>query len=131
MIQTSISLSLGLIAPRSLSFSEVTSRSFRTSWEIDANDVQSYLLQYRPEADTNGDYVSVSVPGESLSTPLLHLTPLTKYEVNVYAQYEKGDSFPMTGFETTLEGEQCFHFYCFKRNPKAILANKCHTNSEL
>ncbi|XP_031437444.1 collagen alpha-1(XII) chain isoform X2 [Clupea harengus] len=92
-----------LIAPRSLSFSEVTSRSFRTSWEIDANDVQSYLLQYRPEADTNGDYVSVSVPGESLSTPLLHLTPLTKYEVNVYAQYEKGDSFPMTGFETTLE----------------------------
>ncbi|XP_076129262.1 collagen alpha-1(XII) chain isoform X2 [Alosa pseudoharengus] len=92
-----------LIAPRSLSFSEVTSRSFRTTWEIDANNVQSYLIQYRPEADSKGDYVSVSVPGDSLTSVLLHLTPQTKYEVNVYAQYEKGESFPMTGYETTLE----------------------------
>ncbi|XP_063079242.1 collagen alpha-1(XII) chain isoform X3 [Engraulis encrasicolus] len=92
-----------LVAPRDLSFSEVTSRSFRTTWEIDAKDVQSYLIQYRPEAEANADYISVSVPGEDLSSLLLHLTPLTKYVVNVYAQYEKGESFPLTGYETTLE----------------------------
>lgn len=95
----------GLVAPRDLSFSEVTSRSFRTTWEIDAKDVQSYLIQYRPEAEANADYISVSVPGEDLSSLLLHLTPLTKYVVNVYAQYEKGESFPLTGYETTLEGQ--------------------------
>ncbi|KAL2081858.1 hypothetical protein ACEWY4_021676 [Coilia grayii] len=92
-----------LVAPRDLSFSEVTSRSFKTSWEIDSRNVQSYLVQYRPEAEVSADYISVSVPGETSSAVLLHLTPLTKYEVNVYAQYDKGDSFPLTGYETTLE----------------------------
>lgn len=91
----------------------MTSRSFRTSWEIDADNVESYLVQYRPEADTNGDYISVSVPGDALTAVLLHLTPLTKYEVNVYAQYEKGESFPLTGYETTIEGEQCFHCHWY------------------
>lgn len=48
----------------------------------------------------------MSLPGDTLSALLLHLTPLTRYEVNVYAQYsgEQGDSLPVTGYETTLEG---------------------------
>uniref|UniRef100_A0A673I296 Collagen alpha-1(XII) chain n=1 Tax=Sinocyclocheilus rhinocerous TaxID=307959 RepID=A0A673I296_9TELE len=92
-----------LIAPRSLTFSEVTSRSFRASWVTDAVDVQSYLVQYRPDADTEAEYISVSVPGDTPTTVLHHLTPVTKYEVKVYAQYEKGESFPLSDFETTLE----------------------------
>lgn len=46
----------------------------------------------------------MSVPGDTLSTVLPHLNPLTRYEVNVQAQYEKADSLPVTGYETTLEG---------------------------
>ncbi|XP_059354175.1 collagen alpha-1(XII) chain-like isoform X2 [Carassius carassius] len=92
-----------LIAPRSLTFSEVTSRSFRASWVTDAVDVQSYLVQYRPDADKEAGYISVSVPGDTTTIALHHLTPVTKYEVKVYAQYEKGESFPLSDFETTLE----------------------------
>ncbi|ROL43009.1 Collagen alpha-1(XII) chain [Anabarilius grahami] len=92
-----------LMAPRSLTFSEVTSRSFRASWVSDAVDVQSYLVQYKPDTDTEVGYISVSVPGDTTTAVLHHLTPVTKYEVKVYAQYEKGESFPLSDFETTLE----------------------------
>lgn len=102
-----------LTAPRSLTFSEVTSRSFRASWITDARDVQSYLVEYRPEADTDASYISVSVPGDITTAVLLHLTPVTKYEVKVYAQYEKGESFPLVDYETTLEGG-CQFFYLLK-----------------
>ncbi|KAF3850310.1 hypothetical protein F7725_020029 [Dissostichus mawsoni] len=80
----------------------IGSRSFRAAWEMDATDVESYLVRFRP---VNGDdgHVSMSVPGETLTAVLPHLTPLTSYEVNVQAQYNKGNSFPVTGFETTLE----------------------------
>lgn len=102
-----------LTAPRSLTFSEVTSRSFRASWITDARDVQSYLVEYRPEADTDASYISVSVPGDITTAVLLHLTPVTKYEVKVYAQYAKGESFPLVDYETTLEGG-CQFFYLLK-----------------
>ncbi len=46
----------------------------------------------------------MSVSGDKLTTLLPHLTPLTRYEVRIYAQYDKGDSLPLTGYETTLEG---------------------------
>uniref|UniRef100_UPI0037E99097 collagen alpha-1(XII) chain n=1 Tax=Semicossyphus pulcher TaxID=241346 RepID=UPI0037E99097 len=92
-----------LVSPRALSFSEVGPRSFRTSWEIDATNVESYLVQFKPADEIDGSYVSMSVPGETLTALLPHLNPLTRYEVAVYAQYEKGDSIPVTGYETTLE----------------------------
>uniref|UniRef100_A0A3B4BYX3 Collagen alpha-1(XII) chain n=1 Tax=Pygocentrus nattereri TaxID=42514 RepID=A0A3B4BYX3_PYGNA len=92
-----------LIPPKSLSFSEISSRKFRAMWATDAVNVESYLVQYKPAADPAAGYVSVSVPGDTTTAMLVHLTPLTKYEVNVYAQYDKGESFPLTGFETTLE----------------------------
>lgn len=46
----------------------------------------------------------MSVPGNELATVLPNLVPVTRYEVHVHAQYDKGRSLPITGFETTLEG---------------------------
>ncbi|KAM9435215.1 collagen alpha-1(XII) chain isoform 2-T2 [Clarias gariepinus] len=92
-----------LISPDSLSFSEISSRSFRATWSCDATDVESYLVQYKKAEDPDADYVSISVPGDTTTAMLVHLTPLTKYKVNVIAQYDKGDSLPITDFETTLE----------------------------
>lgn len=99
----------GLVPPKSLSFSEISSRSFRATWTIDATDVESFLIQYKPAEDPHADYVSVSVPGDTTAAMLIHLTPLTKYRVNVSAQYDKGDSLPLTEYETTLEGQ--FHYF--------------------
>ncbi|XP_055362274.1 collagen alpha-1(XII) chain isoform X3 [Betta splendens] len=92
-----------LVQPRDLTFSDVSPRSFRASWEIDATNVESYLVKFKPADDTDGHYVSISVPGDTLTALLPHLTPITLYEVNVYAQYEKGQSLPLKGYETTLE----------------------------
>ncbi|XP_049319312.1 collagen alpha-1(XII) chain isoform X4 [Astyanax mexicanus] len=92
-----------LLPPKSLSFSEITSRSFRATWVSDSQDVLSFLVRFRPAADVTGDYVSMAVPADTTTAILPHLTPLTTYEVNVFAQYDKGDSFPLTGEETTLE----------------------------
>lgn len=94
----------GLLSPKSLSFSEVTSRSFRAHWVSDSTDVLSFLVRFRPAADITGSYISLAVPGDTTTAVLPYLTPLTTYEVDVFAQYDKGDSFPLTGEETTLEG---------------------------
>lgn len=64
----------------------------------------SYLVRFRKAEDITGDYITLAVPGDTNSVVLPHLFPLTAYEVNVFAQYEKGDSFPLTGEETTIEG---------------------------
>uniref|UniRef100_H2MS91 Collagen alpha-1(XII) chain n=1 Tax=Oryzias latipes TaxID=8090 RepID=H2MS91_ORYLA len=93
-----------LIQPKDLSFSEVGPKSFRASWQIDAANVDSFLLRFKPESDDDGHYVSMSVSGDTQTALLPNLTPLTRYEVNVIAQYEKGESLPVTGYETTLEG---------------------------
>ncbi|KAM4542217.1 collagen alpha-1(XII) chain isoform 3-T3 [Odontesthes bonariensis] len=92
-----------LLPPRDLQFSEITSRSFRATWTAPAASVLSYLVRFRKAEDTTGDYISLAVPGDTTTAVLPHLYPVTAYEVNVYAQYEKGDSFPLTGEETTLE----------------------------
>ncbi|XP_017331753.1 collagen alpha-1(XII) chain isoform X3 [Ictalurus punctatus] len=92
-----------LLSPKSLSFSEVTSRSFRAHWVSDSTDVLSFLVRFRPAADITGSYISLAVPGDTTTAVLPYLTPLTTYEVDVFAQYDKGDSFPLTGEETTLE----------------------------
>ncbi|XP_071774299.1 collagen alpha-1(XII) chain-like isoform X1 [Centroberyx gerrardi] len=92
-----------LLPPENLEFSEVTSRSFRTTWTSAATSVMSYLVRFRKAEDVTGDYISLAVPGDTTTTVLPHLFPLTTYEVNIFAQYDKGDSFPLTGRETTLE----------------------------
>lgn len=95
----------GLLPPTNLDFSEITSRSFRTTWTAPTARVMSYLVRFRKAEDVTGDYISLAVPGDTTTAVLPHLTPVTTYEVNVFAQYEKGDSFPLTGEETTLEGK--------------------------
>uniref|UniRef100_A0A3P9D789 Collagen alpha-1(XII) chain n=1 Tax=Maylandia zebra TaxID=106582 RepID=A0A3P9D789_9CICH len=92
-----------LISPKDLTFSEIGSRSFRTSWKTDATNVESYLVQFRPADDPDGHFVSMSVPGDSLTAFLPYLNPYIRYEVNIYAHYEKGESLPVTGYQTTLE----------------------------
>ncbi|XP_067335458.1 collagen alpha-1(XII) chain isoform X2 [Channa argus] len=92
-----------LLPPTDLTFSEITSRSFRTTWKAPAANVMSYLVRFRKAEDVTGDYITLAVPGDTTTTILPHLHPLTTYEVNVFAQYDKGDSFPLTGEETTLE----------------------------
>lgn len=96
----------GLVQPRDLSFSEVAPRSFRASWKINADDVESYLVQFRPTEGEDAHYVSMSVPGNVHSALLPHLSPLTRYQVSVSAQYAKGTSLPVTGYSTTSEGWQ-------------------------
>ncbi|XP_041828166.1 collagen alpha-1(XII) chain isoform X2 [Melanotaenia boesemani] len=92
-----------LLPPSNLQFSEITSRSFRATWTAPTASVMSYLVRFRKAEDITGDYISLAVPGDTTTAVLPHLFPVTAYEVNVYAQYEKGDSFPLTGEETTLE----------------------------
>ncbi|XP_061563452.1 collagen alpha-1(XII) chain-like [Cololabis saira] len=92
-----------LVQPGSLSFSEVGSSSLRASWEMEASDVEAYLVRFRPEGDEDGGYVTLSVPGDTLTAVLPHLTPQTRYQVQVHAQYPSADSLPVTGYETTLQ----------------------------
>nr|XP_043903464.1 collagen alpha-1(XII) chain-like isoform X1 [Solea senegalensis] len=92
-----------LLPPRDLGFSEITSRSFRTTWVPPTTQVLSYLVRFRKAEDVTGDYITMAVPAETTTAVLPHLYPLTAYEVNVFAQYDRGDSFPLSGEETTLE----------------------------
>uniref|UniRef100_A0A8C4RJB1 Collagen alpha-1(XII) chain n=1 Tax=Erpetoichthys calabaricus TaxID=27687 RepID=A0A8C4RJB1_ERPCA len=101
-ISTELTQSISLVAPRDLTFSEITSRSFRASWSSDSDRVESFLLKYKPTL--GGDTITVSVPGDTTSTVLMNLQPLTKYSVSVFSQYENGESLPLEGEETTLEG---------------------------
>ncbi|KAL6105800.1 col12a1 [Pungitius sinensis] len=92
-----------LLPPSDLVFSEVTSRSFRTTWRAPTTSVLSYMVRFRKAEDVTADYISIAVPGDTTTAVLPHLIPLTAYEVNVFAQYEKGDSFALSGEETTLD----------------------------
>ncbi|XP_074547779.1 collagen alpha-1(XII) chain [Halichoeres trimaculatus] len=92
-----------LLPPTNLVFSEITSRSFRTTWTPPAANALSYLVRFRKAEDVTGDYITLAVPGDTTTAVLPGLYPLTTYEVNVFSQYDKGDSFPLTGEETTLE----------------------------
>lgn len=68
--------------------------------------VMSYMVRFRKAEDVTADYISIAVPGDTTTAVLPHLIPLTAYEVNVFAQYEKGDSFALSGEETTLDGKR-------------------------
>ncbi|KAM8847495.1 collagen alpha-1(XII) chain isoform 4-T4 [Synchiropus picturatus] len=89
--------------PRDLTFSEVDSRNFRASWEIDSSDVDSFVVQFKSADDLEDHFISMSVPGSTWTAVLPHLTPLTRYQVQVRAQYPEEDSLPVTGFQTTAE----------------------------
>lgn len=107
---SSLPPSPGLVQPRDLLFSDLGPRSLRASWETNANNVESYLVQFRPTEGEDTHYVSMSVSGDVLTALLPHLSPLTRYEVSVSAQYAKGTSLPVTGYGTTTEGLGSRHF---------------------
>ncbi|XP_069574960.1 collagen alpha-1(XII) chain isoform X2 [Brachyistius frenatus] len=92
-----------LLPASDLVFSDITSRSFRATWRAPTSKVMSYLVRFRKAEDITGDYISMAVPADTTTAVLPGLYPLTAYEVNVFAQYDRGDSFPLTGEETTLE----------------------------
>lgn len=62
-------------------------------------------MRFRKAEDVSGDYISLIVPSNTPTSILPNLYPITTYEVNVFSQYDKGDSFSLTGEETTLEGK--------------------------
>lgn len=117
----------GLLQPKALTFSDVSSRSFRTSWEIEPSaDLESFLVQFRPADNPDGHWVVLSVPANERSALLPHLQPLTRYMVEVQAQYPKGSSLPASGQETTSEGTQmrlCFRCTIFSNISWPSVAN--------
>ncbi|XP_075058737.1 collagen alpha-1(XII) chain isoform X1 [Mixophyes fleayi] len=90
-----------LTPAQNLSFSEVTSSSFRVNWSPAAEDALSYLVKYKVAAD--GEEFIVSVPAPTTTTVLSNLLPETIYNVTVLAEYEEGESPPLNGQEKTLE----------------------------
>lgn len=97
---------LAYVPPKDLSFSEVTSYSFKTNWSPAGENVFSYHITYK-EA-TGDDEVTVVEPATSTSVVLNNLKPETLYLVNVTAEYEDGFSIPLAGEETTEEGVMGF-----------------------
>ncbi|XP_069462362.1 collagen alpha-1(XII) chain isoform X2 [Ambystoma mexicanum] len=90
-----------LTPPRDLSFSEVTSSSFRVTWSPAAEDAISYLVNYT--VALGGEEFVVSVPAPTTNSVLTNLFPKTTYAVSVVAEYPDGESPPLKGEETTLE----------------------------
>ncbi|KAM8953803.1 collagen alpha-1(XII) chain [Pelodytes ibericus] len=91
-----------LTPAQDLSFSEVTSNSFRVNWSPAAEDVRSYLVKYN--VAVGGEQFIVNVPAPTTTTVLTNLLPETTYNVSVLADYgEEGESAPLNGEETTLE----------------------------
>lgn len=92
--------------PKDLRFSETTSYSFKVNWSPAGENVFSYHITYK---DATGDEeVTVVEPASSTSVILNNLKPETLYLVNVTAEYEDGFSVPLSGEETTVEGEMGF-----------------------
>nr|XP_012997177.1 collagen alpha-1(XII) chain isoform X1 [Cavia porcellus] len=89
------------VPPKNLSFSEVTSDSFKVNWDPAGENVLSYHITYK-EA-TEDDSVTVVEPASSTSVVLSNLKPETLYMVNMTAEYEDGFSVPTAGEETTQE----------------------------
>ncbi|MEQ2163872.1 hypothetical protein GOODEAATRI_000579, partial [Goodea atripinnis] len=93
-----------LLPPQDLRFSEITSRSFRATWTAPAVAVLSYLVRFRKAEDVTGDYVSLIVSGDTTTSILPNLYPVTTYEVNVFSQYRLS-YVPLSGTGEILEAQ--------------------------
>lgn len=77
----------------------MTDTSFAASWTAAPGNVKAYQVQWQsPFSDEFGEK---TVPGDSTSTVLDGLTPETLYKVSVVAAYDRKNSDPLTGQETT------------------------------
>lgn len=116
-------LKIAYVPPRDLSFSEVTSYSFKTNWSPAGENVFSYHITYKEAS--GDDQVTVVEPASSTSVVLNNLKPETLYLVNVTAEYEDGFSMPLAGEETTEEGALGF-LSLFSKNYQFIVEQSYH-----
>lgn len=85
--------------PTNLVTSDVTETSFAVSWTAAPGNVKMYQVQWQSMyTEETGE---TAVPGNVTNTVLHGLSPETLYQVSVVASYQKEDSEPLTGQETT------------------------------
>lgn len=86
-------------SPRDLITSDVTDTSFMASWTAAPGRVRHYRVQWRSLfSEESGENM---VHGDVTSSLLENLTPETRYQVSVFASYDRGDGEPLVGEETT------------------------------
>nr|XP_033792023.1 collagen alpha-1(XII) chain isoform X1 [Geotrypetes seraphini] len=88
-------------APRNLKVSDETTDSFKVGWTLAPGNVLRYRIAYRPVA--GGERKEVTVPGKQKAVTLQNLSPDTKYEVSVVAEYRSGPGTALTGNGATDE----------------------------
>lgn len=94
-------------SPRDLITSDVTDTSFMVSWTAAPGRVRQYRIRWKSLfSEESGEKV---VPADVTSTLLENLTPETRYQVSVFASYDRGEGEPLVGEETT-DGERLDSF---------------------
>lgn len=91
---------------RDLITSDVTDTSFMVSWTAAPGRVRQYRIRWRSVfSEESGEKM---IPADMTSTLLENLTPETRYQVSVFASYDRGEGEPLVGEETT-DGEHVNH----------------------
>lgn len=100
MLPSSVLFPLTVLgSPKDLVTKDVTETSFAVSWTAALGNVRSYWLKWKSlYTEETGEK---SVPGDVTATVLDGLTPETRYQVSVYATYDRGEGEPLVGAETT------------------------------
>lgn len=81
-----------------------TTDSFKLTWSQAPGRVLRYRIRYRPVS--GGESKEVSTPANQRRKTLENLTPDTKYEISVIAEYSSGPGSPLTGNAATEEGRE-------------------------
>ncbi len=85
--------------PKNLVTSDVTDTSFAASWTAAPGNVKMYRVRWKSQfSEEHGEK---TVPGDVTNTVLDGLSPETLYQVSVVAAYDRKESDPLTGQETT------------------------------
>ncbi|XP_061097110.1 collagen alpha-1(XII) chain-like [Conger conger] len=78
-----------LAGAKTLAESEETERSMKVTWQPAPGKVVSYRVTYRPKM--GGKQLAAKVPGNTTSTVLKKLQPLTAYDITVHPIYKRGE----------------------------------------
>lgn len=90
--------------PRNLKVTDETTDSFKITWSQAPGRVLRYRIRYRPVS--GGESKEVTTPANQRRKTLENLTPDTKYEISVTAEYSSGLGSPLTGNAATEEGRE-------------------------
>lgn len=85
--------------PKNLVTSDVTDTSFVASWTAAPGNVKMYRVRWKSLFSEEAG--EKTVPGDVTNTVLQGLSPETLYQVSVLAAYNRKDSDPLIGQETT------------------------------